>query len=368
MRRLAIDTALDFLERDLLSPGDRKVLSLALSEATQAELNEALADWDIEAAPLQSVLLLAYLMKMRPDLSFPASMEPRLKGVLNFCRFQNLKLKAHFTKIARGLNEAGIPFLVLKGGAMKVYRPDFPRWMSDVDMLVREDDFAPAERLLEGLGYVPFRDRHSTDFHLPGEKDGIADLHRYIYMATGHESLVTEDLFRRASRQAVFSAEGLLPAAEDMVFIALVNLCHNLSERTSPGSVISSFFDLAYLVSSKEDFDWEIVRADALKSRSQVTVSLMARLMDRFVPGVLPPSFLADDIRVAEAEEKCFHLLYRRAVLAPLRLEIGEFHLPTAFRTCRPLSRYVARRAKYFFLKRLYAFPSLAVSILNRHL
>ena len=365
---MAVDTALDFLERDLLSPGDRKVLSLALSEATQGELDQALADWDIEAAPLQSVLLLAYLLKMRPDLCFPPSMEPRLKGVLSYCRFQNLKLKAHFTKIARGLNEAGIPFLVLKGGAMKVYRPDFPRWMSDVDMLVHEGSFEQAESVVEGLGYVPFRDKHSTDFHLAGEKDGIADLHRFVYMATGHESLVTEDFFARASRCTVFSAEGLLPAAEDMVFIALVNLCHNLSERTSPGSVISSFFDLAYLVSSKADFDWDIVRADALKSRSQVTVGLMTRLMSRFVPGVLPPHFLEEDIDTAEAEEKCFHLLYRRAVLAPLRLEIGEFHLPTAFRTCRPLSRYVARRARYFVLKRLYAFPSLASAILGRHL
>ena len=368
MGRKPVEWTLERLGKDLLSPGDERLLRCALSPSSQSDLDAALDAWDIDKAPIQSVFLAAYLMKVRPDLSFPESLQPRLRGVLEYCRFKNLKLKAHCNRIAQCLQQEGIPFLFLKGGAMAAYRPDFPRWMSDIDMLVEESRFAQAEALIEGLGYVPSREPHSTDFHLKDEKGGILDLHRFVYMATGRESSINAALFARASRHPVFSSGGWLPSPEDMVFISLVNLCHNLAERTSPGSVVSTFFDLSYLIRLRDSFDWETVRQTALVSGSQEQVYLMARLLDRFVPGLLPPSFLEGDIDRQAAEKKCFHLLYRRFVLAPLRLEIGEFDLKKALHSVRPFGTYVARRARYFFLKRIYPFPALSGRILDRNL
>lgn len=361
-----LERTLDLLEKDILPLQDKRMLDLALKpDVTQEEVDEVLKDWNIETAPLQSVLLLSYLLKSRPDLRCPPSMEPRLKGCLSYCRFQNLKRSAHFSKIAKALNGAGIPFMVLKGGAMKVYRPDFPRWMSDIDFLVGADYFPRAETLVADLGYTAIPDFHSTDFHLPGEKEGLVDIHRYIHMGTGHEAGINDDLFSRASLTPMYSSQGLLPCPEDMVFISLMNMRVNVTEQTSPGSVISAFFDIAWLVSSKKDFDWETVRSSALKTCSQSYLYIISRLFDRFAPGLLPSDFLAGDLSEEELSARCEHILYRRFVLAPLRLEIGEFHIPTAFRTERPIWLYVWRRARYFCLKRIYRFKPLSRRVLS---
>lgn len=371
MRKYSISATLDILERDLMHPMDRRILSLSVaSGVTQADLDKALEGWDIEKSPIQVVLALSYLLKSRPDLVFPESMSPRLKGVITFCRFQNLKLSSHFNRIAKALNDAAIPFAILKGGAMKVYRPDYPRWMSDIDLLIEgdEDRFKKAESLIVSLGYEPYRDVHSTDMHVPGEENGVVDIHRYIHTGSERPYAISGDVLSRASLRPVFSAEALLPCPEDMVFISLANLSNNISEKTSHDSVINVFFDLGYLLNCRSSFDWDIVREDAQKSMASSRIRLMAMLLDRYIPGVIPEGFMSGEADKEELESLCFRVLYRRFVLSPRRLEIGEFDLRKAIRSCRPLPLYLVRRARYFFLKRFYSIPFLASSILDNSL
>ena len=147
-----VDKVLSVLTEEVLTAEERQLLSFALAPSvSQESLDAFLEGWDIEESPFPSILLLSYLMKTHPDLSFPDSAMPRLKGVLTYCRFQNLKLFAHFTKIAAKLASRHIAMVVLKGGAMKVYRPDFPRWMGDIDILVREQDFHQAAEAIEAI-------------------------------------------------------------------------------------------------------------------------------------------------------------------------------------------------------------------------
>ena len=355
-----IHKVLEHLGQEVLGGDERRLLVLALSPSvSQNELDTFLKDWDIEAVPIHSVILLAYLMKIHPELTFPDSVLPRLKGVLTFCRFQSLKLFAHFSKIAGALNDRQIPFVILKGGAMKVYRPDFPRWMGDVDILVREADFPAAEKAAEDLGYFPFRCDHSTDLRLAGTDESVVDLHHYNQIRTGKELLLCNDLFRRSLPKRMFSSDGLLPCREDMVFISLVNLYKNLSDKTSTESVLNTFFDLHFLLGTPDPvggdgrFDWEIVHENARKTGSGIQVWLAAAFVSSLFPGLFPEGFLSERIDGKEAEAHCVRLMYRREVLSPLRTEIGEFNLVKAFRTVRPLAPYIARRARFFFLKRV---------------
>ena len=349
-----VHKVLDYLGRETMDTEERRLLTMSLGPSvSQEELDAFLKDWDIEKVPIHSVILLAYLMKIHPELSFPDSVLPRLKGVLNFCRFQSLKLFSHFSRIAGALNRRNIPFVILKGGAMKVYRPDFPRWMGDVDILVKEKDFHAAETVAEELGYSPFRCSHSTDLRIAGTDESVVDLHRFIQMHTGEERPFNDDLFRRAGKERMFSSDGLLPCREDMVFISLVNLYKNLSERTSAGSVLNSFFDLHYLLGLQGGFDWGIVRENAARTRSEIQVWMAAAFVSSLLPGLFPEGFLSDRIDDRAAEAHCLRLMYKREVLSPMRAEIGEFNLAKAFREIRPLAPYVGRRAKFFFLKRI---------------
>lgn len=348
-----VTKVLDILSQEVLETQERRLLSMALApSATQEELDSFLQGWDIEQAPIHSVILLAGLMKAHPELSFPDSVLPRLKGVLTYCRFQSLKLYAHFAKIATGLKDHQIPFVLLKGGAMKALRPELPRWMGDIDILVKEQDFHEAEKMASGMGYSPFRCSHSSDLRINGTQESVVDLHRFIQMNTGKETDFNASLFSRSSSGRLMSTECLIPCPEDMAFISLVNLYRNLCDKTSTGSVLNTFTDLHYLL-ARQGFSWEILKENARVTGTEIQLRLAAAFVSNLLPDAFPEDFLADWAERKEAVRHCIDLMYQREIISPRRAEIGEFNLHKALKDGRNLGGYVKQRAVFFFLKRV---------------
>lgn len=312
---------------ELIDDQDKRLLELALDERlSQADLYSFVKDWDIEQAPIKSVLLMAYLMKTRPDLKFPQSITPRLNGVLSFCRFQNLKKEAHFSKIAKAFNDAGIPFVILKGGAMKVYRPDFPRWMNDIDMLVPADKYEKAVDIAISLGYdKPMITGHSVDLCLPGSDEGLIDIHKHLEMFTGSEESLNDGLFARAKLTDIFSSKGYLPCTEDMVFVSLVNLYKNLSKNQTQESSLTTFYDIKYLLECGDKFDISVIKENARKTGGEFQILYASRLIDSVVPGLLPKGFIESfSVPDKEFRNQLIDFLFRRDVLSISRDTVRE--------------------------------------------
>ena len=90
--------------QEIVTLNNQKLLDLAFNEnLQQSDLDAFMENWDIEENTGNKAIMVAYLMKERPDLKFPESVKPRLAGLLNYYRFQNLQLIAHFTKICRDM-------------------------------------------------------------------------------------------------------------------------------------------------------------------------------------------------------------------------------------------------------------------------
>jgi len=312
---------------EVMSDLDRKLLGMALSDdISQTELDDFLKGWDIEASPIKTVMLVAYLMKTRPALNFPAAVTPRLNGVLSFCRFQNLKREAHFSKVGETLRKEGIPFAILKGGAMKVYRPDFPRWMNDIDMIVPSDKYERAVDVVMSMGYdKPMATDHSVDLHLPGSDEGLIDIHKHLEMFTGNEDSLNDRLFARAEERDIFSTIGYLPGREDMVFISLVNFYKNISKNQTRESSLTTFYDIKYLLAGKADFDYSIIKENARITGGEFQVLYASKLIDAVVPGLIPESFV-DSIKLSNKEFKrqFIDFLFRRDVLSNARDMVKE--------------------------------------------
>ena len=312
---------------------DRRLLKLALDEGTtQEDIDAFVKDWDIEAAPIRSVMLVAYIMKTRPDLEFPATISPRLKGVLSFCRFQNLKREAHFRKVSSALSAEGIPSLVMKGGAMKVYRPDFPRWMNDIDMLVPASEYERAVDIAVSMGYgrIMVTD-HSVDLHLEGSDEGLLDIHKHLEMFTGKEEALNDALFSRALKRNVFSGEGLVPCPEDMVFIALVNLYKNLAKNQTPESSLTTFFDIKYLIARKPDFDWSLVKDSAKKTGTEFQIYYSVVFLSSIIPDAFPPMLTESDLSDKEFENQLVDFLFKRDVLSKARDSFSQTSVGASF-------------------------------------
>ena len=171
---------IDSYKHNLLTDNDLKLLGLIFSDnPTQEELDTFLKDYDIEVAGGYKALMLSYFMRMYPELNFSKYETPRLKGLFNFYRFQNMKLMSYFIKIGKIFNEHNIPMLILKGFAMKYLRQDLSRAMGDIDILVPENKYIEAIKICKKLGYRLDIFVHSIDIHEPSSDAGIMDIHIY---------------------------------------------------------------------------------------------------------------------------------------------------------------------------------------------
>jgi hypothetical protein len=269
-------------------------------------------------------MLVAYLMKIHPELKFPAAMIPRLNGVLTFCRFQNLKKEAHLCRLGKLFAARDIPFVEMQGGAMKVYRPDFPRWMADIDIMVPEDKYASAVDIATSSGYSSAMfTSHSVDVSLPDSEESLLDIHCHLEMMTGKEAAFNEGLFSRASEVNVFSVRGLLPCPEDMVFISLVNLFKNISKKSSEESCLTSFYDLQYLVGLKKDFDWELILENARLTASEFQTYVSSLHISRVLPGLLPDSFMnPGSLGKKRIERGAVDFIFRRNITSGARDQV----------------------------------------------
>ena len=354
------------ITRETLTPSDRLLLQLSLcGEPAQEQLDAFLDGWNLDTAPLTEAVLLSYLLKMHPTLRVPDKIGPRLNGLLSYCRFQYLQLVGQFGTYAHALEAEGIPFLVMKGGALKALRPDFPRWMGDIDLLVPERDFRRAARVATSTGFTTTPSEQSFDL----KKDGrnVLDVHHFVMMHTGREKTINPDLFARAAQTRIYSVQAMMPSREDLLFMTLVNLVRNLADGSSPDSVIYSFFDIQFLLTPEQGrtFDWAVVRDNAARTGTTGYLEAARQFLHSVVPGLLPDSELPP-VTEKEIEKVCTWIRFRRDVLRPERERIEEFNPWKAIRGGKPFFPYIADRLQFACHKRLQHCTGTCTRILRR--
>ncbi len=276
-------------------PGDIDLVRLSLrAHPSQEDLDRLLDIWDIEVKGGHKSLLLSYFQKYHPELDFHED-APRLKGLFNFYRFNNIRLGGEYKRIVKALNAAGIIPLIIKGGAMRHIRPNLPRTMGDMDVIIRPEAFDKAVTIITGLGYEPDEAVHSVDFHKEGSPFGILDVHRYIpigqYSSANMELI--DRLFARSTEETVFTTRTRVPTHEDLLFILLINLARNLLHLTSIYGLIYSTYDCHFLQADKPGINWDIVFENAELTQSQPLVGLAMRFMEQIVPGLFPEQVLS---------------------------------------------------------------------------
>lgn len=285
----SMERLVDKLYRKYVSETDRVLLDCVFSPApTQAMLDECLRVCDIEAMGAHKSLLLSYLMQDHPELKFSDYAGPRLRGLIQFFRFANMKTLAHFSRIGKALNRANIPMLLFKGGAMKVLRPGLSRPMGDVDVLIPAERLDEAVRLCEGLGYLHYREEsnHAVDFHT--ENESAVDVHYAVFDPGRDYSAFHRALFARGRERAAFGVHFLLPCHEDLFFLVLANFTKNLREHTTLHGLFYALADSRFLLKDKADFNWSLVREDAKNSGHELEVKFAAEFLNAIAAGTVP--------------------------------------------------------------------------------
>ena len=357
------DALVENFYREILKPEDAKLMKLVfLPNPTQEDLDNLLNSWDIEVKLANKSLLLSYFQKRHPQLKFPEYTGPRLKGLLLNYRFKNLQTIAHFSKIGKELNKNGITPIILKGGLMKFLRPDLPRTMGDIDILVPEKDWIKSADIAVSIGYRYDKvDIHSIDIHEGNSTsiDGILDIHRFVYFETGKEKCWLDGLFERATEQNVFGVKTLVPCFEDLMFITLTNLARNLRNKTSQAGLLFSLFDCKYFLDNKPDFDWNIVKENAKKTETEIQINFAMKFINKISTNVIPPDIQKQMPFEKEINDYSRMVMYKRFYLEEIRTKCRAMKIGEVITKPDQWFDYITLKPKYNFLKLFTKHPRL---------
>ncbi|HEY2804712.1 MAG TPA: nucleotidyltransferase family protein [Gemmatimonadales bacterium] len=226
----------------------------ACAEAPEASWVAAIT-WDGVGAAVGWALNVLEL-----DAIAPPALEVHATDAYDEARTQSVQLTADLMRIGTELDAVGIASIALKGSALLTanYAPDLGiRWMSDLDILVKETQVEQAAWVLESLDYVRgyerdakgpevFRPYHETFTSPEGRQ---IELHWRLGPSRWGRAASAGDWFTRAEPTGM---PGLMvPMAADLFWHFLLHDARN--HAWSTGSLRAAM-DLA-LVARAPDFD-----------------------------------------------------------------------------------------------------------------
>ncbi|MBN3040714.1 MAG: nucleotidyltransferase family protein [Candidatus Omnitrophica bacterium] len=180
------------------------------------------------------------------DLAVPRDISLITK--FNYLYFQekNKKNIQALAEIGKKFKEEGIDLLFIKGAALifTVYSDDKGlRYMDDIDVLVRHEDLAKAEKILQDIGYVEGYERLSKEHQTRFTKEFFSRHHfHYVYfkdqvrlelhwnVAKVNNKAFLDKLFRSSHPITLHGSEVKITNAEASVLMACLNFSKDFYE------------------------------------------------------------------------------------------------------------------------------------------
>lgn len=202
----------------------------------------------IEESKRQTVFPIAYsLMKDKCDVAHGKTFSQIIA--------KNIRVEFAHNEVHRILSENDIPYVILKGVASaSYYKEPMLRMMGDVDVLVRADDVAKADKLLKSIGFVTTDDINGDDMHIGYKrKDGIAcELHRRIGWAPNNSvgdivNKYLDDIFEKSVEYKMSNGSCVVPCK---FHHGLILLLHTATHLTHEGVGLRHLCDWAVFANS----------------------------------------------------------------------------------------------------------------------
>ena len=174
---------------------------------------------------------------------------------------KNIRVEFAHNEVHRILSDNNIPYVIFKGVASaSYYKEPMLRMMGDVDVLVRPDDIAKADKLLKSIGFVTADDIHGDDMHIGYKRnDGIAcELHRRIGWAPKNSvgdtvNKYLDDIFEKSFEYKMSNGSCIVPCK---FHHGLILLLHTATHLTHEGVGLRHLCDWAVFVNdfSNDEF------------------------------------------------------------------------------------------------------------------
>jgi len=264
----------------------------------------------------------------------PGTIEQRLRPAYVDAAVRNALLLKHTGRLIAALAEEGIETIPLKGLHLSrfVYSEPALRGMADVDLLVRRDRLADAERVFVSRGFGPLprgdvEERCRRSSHLAKlikEGEPVFEVHWHVERPSSPFQIDPDELWSRSVGAELEGVPIRLLALEDLLHhVAIHGAYHHRFQR----SALKMLVDLRAIMGAGDSLDWPAIveRANRWGTARYLYVALRVA---REVLAVAAPAgalsglrHTADDDRIAELS---------RAYLLELGVEVPSAYLELA--------------------------------------
>jgi hypothetical protein len=308
--------------------------------------------------------------------NFPTELVPvdarnRLREAYRNLATMNTSLFFDASKALKSLADNQLPVIALKGLSLArhIYGDIALRPMSDIDLLVKEEDLVRAGRILLTLGYNQYfpawESTPKTSFLLPvftNKNGAIIELHRNIVPPDSSIKVDLDALWERACLIKVENVEVRAFSPEDLFLHLCIHAC--LHVRLGLVNLIP-LCDIAGLIKKSTDkIDWQIVIERATRWGGLNCVYLMLLLV-RELLGAAPPDTMMSGIKPDDYQSVFFDTVLEQIFdLSPSgQLMIEKITKLLIFRKIKGVKDKVWALSKVAFPTRAYVASEYPVSV-----
>lgn len=356
------DALIENFFNNIMGEEEKLLIKLVCTfKPSQEELNELLKLWDIEVKQSTKSLLLAYLTKTNPELNFTEYEGPRLKGLLMNIRFKNLQHISHYSKIVKELNHNNITPVIIKNGAYRHLRPEFPRIANCFEIIVPEKVLEKSVKIAKQLGYHSKKTPYNSVvlYETNSTETPVLEIYPYFYTCTGKERRFNNGLFKRANEQDVFGVKTLVPSLEDLMFMTLVNISNDLRNTKSNANLLFDLYDCKFILDSKADFSWDIVKENAIKTNTKVHINFAIKFINKISKNILPQDLQNNILFEKETNDYSRMIMFKKFYYTDLQKQCREMKLGKIIKKPSSWGKYVSMKTKYKTLKSIKNHPRL---------
>ncbi|MCX5721261.1 MAG: nucleotidyltransferase family protein [Nitrospirae bacterium] len=240
--------------------------------------------------------LLHHHLKQAPALTIPETTRTTLAERSRSCLAWNLRLSHELLYLLDRFNEAGIPVMPLKGLYLAdlLYKDSALRPTSDLDLLVKVQDFEASQQILEEAGCTKLADEEQgAEYHVSyvttNERAGhvLIELHRAL--GESHVAGLDIEAVWRSATPIIWEGRTIWTMAIPDLF--LYTCLHAVKDGLAS---IRSLLDITLLLERYgQNLPWQELTQRVKQARIETPVSLSLLLSRELLEASLPSEFLA---------------------------------------------------------------------------
>lgn len=266
-------------------------------------------DWDyvIERSVKEGISPLLYwnLSEIRNGKAVPCEVQKKLQKMYYSNLAQNILLYDELNKILKAFKKAGIDTIVLKGVflAEEIYQNLGLRPMSDIDLLIKEEDLAKVKYELTELMYFgTYHTKHYEQFqtalsneHLfvHRKKEIYIDLHWNILPPESPYKIDITKLWGNAKPINIANVETLMLAPEDLLQHLCLHLDNHINYSSPAAQHFKDYCDIAEVTIHYRDIiNWSYFLQSSKCYGIENPIFQVLAIVDKYFGAFIPEGIL----------------------------------------------------------------------------